>query len=122
VARVFAWVIVAFSFLTAAQARDAAWWFFEPDGKLWCGNVVSDPLSFNFNLLMPLAAGSALAMTRLCVASGRWPLLCQFSIVLLVLTFAFLLVATRGLTVDYGLPVGRIWWLPTFARRWLWGR
>ena len=122
VARTFAWIIVAFSFLTAAGARDAAWWLFEPHGKLWCGNVVSDPLSLDFNILVPLAAGSALAMTRLCVISRRWPLLCQFSMVLLVLTLAFLLLATRVLTVDYGLPVGRIWWLPTFARRRLWGR
>ena len=122
VARAYAWIIIAYSFLTAAEARNAAWWFFEPHGKLWCGNVVSDTLSLNFNILVPVAAGCALAMIRLCAASGRWPLICQFSVVLLVVTLSSLCVATRLLIVDCAFPVGRIWWLPGFARPWLLGR
>src|SRR4051812_22689177 len=61
VARTLAWAIVVFSWLTAAEVSDAAWWIYEPHGKLWCGNVVSDPLYLELNLLVPLAFVSALA-------------------------------------------------------------
>jgi hypothetical protein len=115
-------MIVVFSMLTAAELSDAAWWFFEPHGKLWCGNVVSDPLGFNLNILAPVALGSALGVIRQCSASRRWPLLCQFSIVLLIVSVVVLLAATRFIAVECGLPMGHIWWLPSFARPWLLGR
>ena len=66
--------------------------------------------------------GARLAIVRLCIASGRWHLLCQFSLVLFVATLASLLVATRIFTVEYGLGVERIWWLPDPALHWLFGR
>jgi hypothetical protein len=122
VARTLACVIVVFSWLTATEISDAAWWIFEPHGKLWCGNVVSDPLYLELNFLVPFAFVSALGVIRLCIKSRKWPLLCQFSIILFVATLIVLLVVIRYLTLDYGLPIGRIWWLPSLARHWLLGR
>jgi hypothetical protein len=112
---------IAFSLLTAAELGHAAWWILHPQSGLWCGNVVSDPLHLNLSILAPLAAGSILAMAWLCGASGRWPLLCRFALVLFVVAQVALLAATRVVVVEYGLPIGRIWWLPGFAQRWLLG-
>ena len=122
VARTLAWAIVVFAWLTAAAASVVAGRIFAPHHGLMCGNVISDPLGIWLNLLVPLAFVSALGVSRLCVKSQRWPLICQFSIILFAATLLGLLKATRFFSLEYGLPMGRIWWLPSFARHWLLGR
>ena len=114
-ARSFAWIIVVFALLAAALLRDAAWWLFEPHEFLWCGNVVSDPLRIELNIWLPLAWGCGLGMSRRCLISHRWPLLCQFAIVLLLATTIILLAMPRFLETEYGIPRCRIWWLPGVA-------
>ena len=122
VARTLAWAIVVFSWLTAAAVSGVACRIFEPHDGLMCGNVVSDPLCIWLNFLTPLAFLIALAVSRLCVKSQRWPLICQFSIILFAATLLGLLAVTRFLSLEYAWPMGRIWWLPSFARHWLLGR
>jgi hypothetical protein len=121
-ARALAWIIVAYCWLTAALFSQLARLVFEPRSGLMCGNVLSDPLGFELNVMTPLACGCAGGMIRLCFHARRWPLLCTFSILLLFLTAATVLGIVRTLSIDYGLPFGRIWWLPAWPRCWLLGR
>jgi hypothetical protein len=121
VARTLAWAIVVFSWLTAAAASSVACRIFQPHHGM-CGNVISDPIYLWLNYLVPLAFVSAVAVSRLCVKSRRWPLICQFSIILFAATLVGLLTVTRFFSLEYGLPISGIWWLPSLARRWFLGR
>ena len=95
---------------------------FAPQHGLMCGNVVSDSLYLWLNFLAPLAFLIILAVIRLCNTSRRWPLLCQFSIILFAAILVGLLAVMRFLSLEYGWPMSRIWWLPGFAQHWLLGR
>jgi hypothetical protein len=117
VARNCPWVIVAFTCLTTAALSYVAQWVLAPHRVGFCGNLISDPLGIWLNAFLPLAWGCALAMVNRCRSSQRWPLICQFALLLLLTTSVLLMALTRSLVRDYSLPISRIWWLPPEASR-----
>jgi len=108
--RLLAAVIFAYAILSAAQWGHATWWLHAPHGGLWCGNVVSDPFALLINVVGPLAAGCAAVLARRCVAARRWPHFAVTALLTFAVTSACLAYEAHVLH-DYGLPLGRIWWL-----------
>ena len=104
--------IFAYAVLSAAQWGHAARWLYAPPGKLWCGNVVSDPFMLLVNLVCPLAAVCAVVLVLQCVKSRRWPCFEIMALLTFVLTAACLVSEWRTLRSEFGVPLGRIWWLP----------
>jgi hypothetical protein len=109
--RLLATVVFAYAGLSAAQWGHATRWLNAPPGVLWCGNVVSDPFTLLVSVVGPIAAVCAAVLARRCIKSRRWPCRSVTALLTFVLTSAFLAYEARFLA-QYGLPVGRVWWLP----------
>jgi hypothetical protein len=95
----------------------AHWWSVHqlldaPPGRLWCGNVISDPLAYLLNQIGPIVAGCGVAFVCRRIPARQRPLLPARFLPLLLGTTAALLFEARWLSNEYGLPLHRIWWFP----------
>jgi hypothetical protein len=79
---------------------------------LWCGNVISDPLSILMNKLIPLAAVCVATISWQRHAARRRPLLPIAIVPLLLGTVVALMLETNWLHDEFDLPTAPVWWFP----------
>jgi hypothetical protein len=110
--RRLATAIFAYAGLSAALWGHATRWLNSTTAGLWCGNVVSDPYMFLVNVVGPLAAVCAVVLVQWCVKLHRWPCFAIAALLTFAVTSACLVYEGQLLQGEYGMPLGRIWWLP----------
>jgi hypothetical protein len=110
--RPLATAIFAYAGLSAAQWGEATRWLHGPPGRLWCGNVVSDPYMLLVNVLAPLAAAANVALVRRSLKTRRWPPYTITATLTFLVTSGCLAYDGYLLRSRYGCPLGAIWWLP----------
>jgi hypothetical protein len=110
--RILATVVFAYAGLAAAQWGEATRWLHGPPGRLWCGNVVSDPYMLLVNVGAPLAAIANVALVRRGLKARRWPAYTITAALTFVATPSGLAHEGYLLRSQYGVPHGDVWWLP----------
>jgi hypothetical protein len=110
--RLLATVIFAYAGLAAAQWGSATRWLHGPPGKLWCGNVVSDPYMLLVNVATPMAAVANVALIRRGLRTRRWPSYTITATLTFLATLGCLAYEGYLLRSQYGVPLSDVWWLP----------
>jgi hypothetical protein len=95
------WHWASFAQLTSDRSR-----------RVYCGNIISDPLSFLMNKMMPLAAVSVGTLIWRRVQARRRPLLPITILPLFLGTSLTLILETIWLNREFGLPTSTVWWCP----------
>jgi hypothetical protein len=80
--------------------------------RVYCGNIISDPLSFLMNKMMPLAAVSVGTLIWCRFQARRRPLLPITILPLFLGTSLTLILETIWLHRELGLPTSSVWWCP----------
>ena len=110
--RLLATFIFAYAGLAAAQWGEAARWLYDPPGRFYCGNVISDPYMLLVNVLVPIAPAANAALICRASRTRRWPPYTIVATVTFVATSGCLAYEGYVLRSWYGLPLGNVWWLP----------
>lgn len=110
--RLLATFIFAYAGISAAQWSAATRWLYGSPGRLWCGNVVSDPYMLLINVLAPSAAVANIALVYRGVKTRRWPPYMVTAMLAFVATSGCLVYEGYLLRSKYGIPLGDVWWLP----------
>jgi hypothetical protein len=110
--RVLRMTVYLYTFLAAVHWASAGQLLNGPPGRLWCGNVITDPLLMLLNKVAPAVAGCVGALLWRRVQARRRPLLPVAILPLLFGTSGTLVLETRWLR-DYGIDLTHsVWWLP----------
>jgi hypothetical protein len=109
--RLFVLVIFLYAGISAALWGAAKSRFDSPSGGLWCGNVVCDPFRLLVNVIGPAAALCAGLVAHRCIKARHWPSHAVTALFAFTITSGCLVYEARILR-QYGLEIGRVWWLP----------
>jgi hypothetical protein len=110
--RALVWTVYCYLGLSVAHWWSVAHYLHGPTGRLWCGNVISDPLLCLVNKLGPLAAVCVAVLLWRRIKSRRWPLLPILVIPVFLGTSAALAFEVVWLR-DYGFGLSHaVWWFP----------